>query len=131
MIGDAKPRENQMPPDRSPEGNDVRQSRPTGGATGWRTTPQSGHGRTSRRPCSRWLTQCLQCDFEFRSNRKIGPNGVRTRSEHLVHGWAAIVEDDEDDNRPPYTLWTCRLRTGCRCKSLSINTLSEDDKGYF
>ncbi len=107
--------------------------RPKGlrGATGSLTTPHSGRWRPSCRPRDRWLAQCQRCDFEFRSIRMIGPNGVRTWLQHFIDRRAAMSEGDEDDNRPPYTLWTCRLRTGSRCKSLSINTLSEDDKGYF
>jgi hypothetical protein len=77
-----------------------RQKRPCY-ATGSPTTPQSGHQRPSRRPCTRWPTACLLCDFEFRSIRMIGPNGVRTRWQASILGTVAMSEGVEDDNRPP------------------------------
>ena len=121
MIGNAKPSERPEAPGSMPQGvtmagNRDRQEGPRF-ATGWRTTPQSGHGRTSRRSSSRWPTACLRCDFEFHSIRMIGPNGVRTRLQASILGRVAMSEGDEDDNSTPYTLWTCRLRTGCCCKS--------------
>ncbi len=134
MIGDAKPRERPGPPDRCVRGGDVRQSRPTEGP---RFATGSRHNATVQSPATE--SSFVLPDGLPRACCAIS-SSVRSedRSQRCSNLFADLYPRKGGDVRrrrrrqqPPYTLWTCRLRTGCCCKSLSINTLSEDDKGYF
>jgi len=137
VIGDANSHERPGALIEASGGGDVRQTRSTREAM-WRHW--IAHNATVRSPATE-LSSVLQLahtvpTVRFRVPFERDDRSQRSSNLLVVHhpwkgGDVGGDEGDEDDNRPPYTLWTCRLRTGCRCKSLSINTLSEDDKGYF